>query len=85
MSENHKEYIAIISKKNNRQYDVFFPDFLGCITSGNSFEDAKNMAQEALQLHVDGMVEDGDIIPFQLENMTSKLNQSNFIFLIKNC
>ena len=82
---NHQKYIAIISKINNRQYDVFFPDFLGCITSGNSFEDAKNMAQEALQLHVDGMIEDGDILPFQLENMTSRLNQSNFIFLIKNC
>ena len=85
MSENHKEYIAIISKKNNRQYDVFFPDFLGCITSGNSFEDAKNMAQEALQLHVDGMIEDGDLMPSpqSLDVITKKYKTAKLFFMVK--
>ena len=85
MSENHKEYIAIISKKNNRQYDVFFPDFLGCITSGNSFEDAKNMAQEALQLHVDGMIEDGDILPTpqSFDVIAKKYKTAKLFFMVK--
>jgi predicted RNase H-like HicB family nuclease len=44
-------------------YTVTFPDLPGCITEGNSLEEALNMAQEALQLHLYGMEADGDEIP----------------------
>ena len=63
MSENIKKYIAVISKENGKQYGVIFPDFLGCITVGKNLEEAKEMAQEALQFHVDGMLQDGEDLP----------------------
>jgi predicted RNase H-like HicB family nuclease len=40
-----------------------FPDFPGCITGGESIDEAKDLAQEALILHIQGMVEDGDPLP----------------------
>lgn len=63
MSENIKKYIAVISKENGKQYGVIFPDFLGCVTVGKNLEEAKEMAQEALQFHVDGMLKDGQDLP----------------------
>jgi predicted RNase H-like HicB family nuclease len=44
-------------------YGIVFPDFLGCVSVGESMVDVAAMGKEALQLHVDGMVEDGDLIP----------------------
>ena len=63
MSENIKKYIAVINKENGKQYGVIFPDFLGCVTVGKNLEEAKEMAQEALQFHVDGMLQDGEDLP----------------------
>lgn len=44
-------------------YGIVFPDFLGCVSVGETLADVAAMGREALQLHVDSMVEDGDIIP----------------------
>lgn len=63
MSENIKKYIAVINKENGKQYGVIFPDFLGCVTVGKNLEEAKEMAQEALQFHIDGMLKDGEDLP----------------------
>ena len=58
-----REYIAVIMKDKNSDYGVIFPDFLGCISAGKTLEEARNMAEEALQFHVDGMIEDGEELP----------------------
>jgi len=42
---------------------VSFPDFPGCITAGKSLDEASRMAVEALTLHIQGMIEDGDKVP----------------------
>ena len=42
---------------------VSFPDFPGFITAGSSIDEAKDMAHDALPLHVKGLLEDGDSIP----------------------
>lgn len=56
-------YIALIHKAETTDYGVSFPDFPGCVTAGRSLEEAQSMAAEALSLHIDGMLEDGDKIP----------------------
>jgi predicted RNase H-like HicB family nuclease len=58
-----KNYIAAIHKQENSDYGVSFPDFPGCITAGSTLEEVKDMASEALEFHIQGMLEDGDIIP----------------------
>ncbi len=57
------EYIGVIHKDNNSDYSVSFPDFPGCITAGSTVEEAKEMAKEALQFHIDGLTEDEEYIP----------------------
>ncbi len=44
-------------------YSVAFPDFPGCVTQGKDVQQAALMAEEALSLHVESMVDDGDAIP----------------------
>lgn len=54
-----KKYIAVIDK----DFGVIFPDFDGCVSVGKDLKDAINMAQEALEFHVEGMREDGEELP----------------------
>lgn len=57
------EYIAYLHKDKGSDYGVSFPDFPGCITAGRTLEEARELAVEALTLHMAGMVEDGDALP----------------------
>ena len=57
------EYIALIHKEPGSDYGVSFPDFPGCVTAGVTLDEARLEAVEALALHVDGMIEDGEAIP----------------------
>jgi predicted RNase H-like HicB family nuclease len=44
-------------------YGVVFPDLPGCVSGGDTLQEAADMAAEALSLHVEGMVEDGLPLP----------------------
>ena len=57
------EYIAYLHKESDSDFGVSFPDFPGCITAGKTLEEARTMAVEALQFHIEGMLEDGLGIP----------------------
>lgn len=56
-------YIALIRKEDGTDYGVDFPDFPGCITAGSTLDEAIQMAEEALSLHAEVIVEDGDDLP----------------------
>ncbi len=56
-------YIAVVHKDPKSDFGVSFPDFPGCITAGNSIDEAKDMAHDALSLHIKGLLEDGENIP----------------------
>ena len=56
-------YIAVVHKDPNSDFGVSFPDFPGCITAGSTIDEAKDMAHDALTLHIKGMLEDGEKIP----------------------
>ncbi len=56
-------YVALLRKDRRSDFGVEFPDFPGCITAGRTLEEARAMASEALQFHIDGMTEDGEPIP----------------------
>ena len=66
-------YIGLIHKDANSDFGVSFPDFPGVITAGTTLDDARAMAEEALALHVEGMVEEAEAIlePSTLEEMMS--------------
>ena len=56
-------YVAFIHSDDEAGFGISFPDFPGCISVGESRDDAIRRGAEALSFHVDGMVEDGEPIP----------------------
>ena len=57
------EYIAYLHKDSDSDFGVSFPDFPGCVTAGKTLDEARRLAAEALALHIEGMIEDGEEIP----------------------
>lgn len=58
-----RQYIGLIHKDPNSDYGVSFPDFPGCVTAGRTLDEARAMAEDALALHIEGMVADNEAIP----------------------
>jgi predicted RNase H-like HicB family nuclease len=56
-------YIAVVHKEPDSDYGVSCPDFPGCITAGKTIDEAKDLAHEALLLHLEGLREDGERLP----------------------
>jgi predicted RNase H-like HicB family nuclease len=56
-------YIGLIHKDAKSDYGVSFPDFPGVVTAGKDLDDARAMAEEALALHIDGLLDDGEAVP----------------------
>jgi predicted RNase H-like HicB family nuclease len=56
-------YIALVHKDAGTSYGVSFPDVPGCISAGDTFEQAVTNAAEALAGHFGAMKADGDPIP----------------------
>ena len=53
-----RTYIALIHKDLDSDYGVSFPDLPGCISVGSTLEEAREMAREALALHLEGLAVD---------------------------
>jgi predicted RNase H-like HicB family nuclease len=58
-----RQYIALIHKDADSDFGVSFPDLPGCVTAWSTLDEARDMAAEALALHLQGMEEDGEAIP----------------------
>jgi predicted RNase H-like HicB family nuclease len=58
-----RRYIGLIHKEADSDYGVSFPDFPGVVTVGKSLDSAREMAEEALSFHIEGLVADGEAIP----------------------
>lgn len=57
------EYLALIRKEEGTSYGVDFPDFPGCVSGGETLDEALENAAGALAAHIESMVEDREIIP----------------------
>ena len=44
-------------------WTVTVPALPGVVTEGRTLEEARRMAEEAIQLHLEGLLEDGEPIP----------------------
>lgn len=77
-------YIAVVHKDPDSDFGVSFPDFPGCITAGSTIDEAKDMAHDALTLHINGMLEDGEKIPApsKLEDIMADPEYSSVIAIL---
>jgi len=54
---------AIVIEKAEGNFFAYVPDLPGCIATGASIEDIEQQIREAIQVHIEGMREDGEEIP----------------------
>ena len=62
---------------------VEFPDLPGCLTCGETEEEAMEMAKEALSLHLWGMEDDGDPIPQSSRLADLALDENQVVTLVE--
>jgi predicted RNase H-like HicB family nuclease len=58
-----RTYIAMFETDAEGGYGITFPDLPGCVSYGDTLEQAARNAEEALSLHLEGMAEDGVALP----------------------
>ena len=56
-------YPIVIHKDPSSDYGVTIPDLPGCFSAGSTIEEAINMAQEAAECHIEGLLIDSEPIP----------------------
>ncbi len=53
----------IIIEPGSRNYSAYVPDLPGCVATGRTKEEVEKNMREAIAMHIEGMIEDGDPIP----------------------
>jgi predicted RNase H-like HicB family nuclease len=79
-------YIGIVHKEQGTSYGVHFPDFPGCISGGDTLEEAVQDASAGLGFHIRSMMKDGASMPepMALEKaMADEDSQGGIAVLIK--
>lgn len=54
---------AIVVERAKSNYAAYVPDLPGCVATGATVEETERRLQEAIELHVRGMREDGLPVP----------------------
>jgi predicted RNase H-like HicB family nuclease len=57
-----RRYLAVFFKGPGN-YSGYLPDVPGCVSVGDTLPEMRTMMLEALEFHIEGIVEDGDPIP----------------------
>lgn len=57
------EYTVVIEKADDGSFSVWVPDLPGCVSSGDTQEEAVEMIREAIAGHVAVLREQGEPVP----------------------
>ncbi len=85
MNTSKDTYIfpAVFDPCEEGGYCITFPDLPGCITEGDTLEEAYKMAKEAATLHLWGLEDDGDQIPEPTAPHKIDLPKDGFVSLVE--
>lgn len=53
------KYPIVLHTDDGQRYGVTVPDLPGCFSAGNTLDEALSSVSEAIDLHLEGLVEDG--------------------------
>ena len=56
------QYTVVIEKTPNN-YAAYVPDLPGCVATAGTREELLDEIREAIEFHIEGMREDGELIP----------------------
>jgi predicted RNase H-like HicB family nuclease len=54
---------AVVIEQGETSYGAYVPDLPGCITVGETLDEIRELINEAVQFHLEGLREDGEPIP----------------------
>lgn len=54
---------SIIVEETSTGYSAYSPDLPGCVSTGSTREEVEANMREAIQLHIDGLKEEGYDVP----------------------
>jgi predicted RNase H-like HicB family nuclease len=54
---------AVVYEKGPTSVGAYVPDLPGCVAVANTIEEARRLIASAIQVHLEGMREDGEPIP----------------------
>ncbi|HEX8229835.1 MAG TPA: type II toxin-antitoxin system HicB family antitoxin [Chloroflexia bacterium] len=55
--------ILVVVEKGPRNYSAYAPEIPGCVATGATKDETLRLMREALQIHLEGMVEDEAELP----------------------
>lgn len=70
----HK-YLIIIEKADEN-YSAYSPDLPGCVATGETREETVNKMAEAIEMHLEGLVEDN--LPIPKPETSAEMVEVNF-------
>lgn len=59
---------AVIVEKGESGFGVYVPDLPGCIAVGETREEVLQLIKEAVEFHLEGLHESGELIPEPLSS-----------------
>jgi predicted RNase H-like HicB family nuclease len=57
----------VIIEKGTESYGAYSPDLPGCVAVGDTIEEVEKNMREAIIMHIQGMIEDHEPIPYKIK------------------
>jgi predicted RNase H-like HicB family nuclease len=54
---------AIVVEWAGTNYSAYVPDLPGCIATAKTIEAVERLLHEAIDVHISGLIEDGELVP----------------------
>lgn len=54
---------TVIIEQGESSFGVYIPDLPGCMAAGETKDEALSIIKDAMEFHLEGMIERGDSIP----------------------
>jgi predicted RNase H-like HicB family nuclease len=79
-------YPVVIHKDRSSDYGVSVPDLPGCVSAGATVDEALAMAREAIELHLEGLIQEGGLIPLAspIEKLRAQADYADGTWAIVN-
>lgn len=55
--------LLVVVEQTESGYSAYAPDLPGCIATGTTRSDVEQLIREAIELHVEGLVAEGEELP----------------------
>lgn len=53
----------VVIEKAKHNYSAYSPDLPGCVATGKTMEETERNMYEAIQMHIEGIIEDKKAVP----------------------